>query len=136
MDIAQLKILLRIDEGEKLRPYKDSVGKITIGVGRNLDDVGISKVESDFLLTNDIQKVQLDLNKEIPWWILLSDNRQMVLANMAFNMGIGGLLQFTHMLMACKDSKFSEAARQMLDSKWAAQVGQRAIRLAQLMERG
>ncbi len=92
MDLALLKDQLRADEGERLKPYKDSVGKLTIGVGRNLDDVGLSTSEVDVLLTNDIDRVLRDLTKQMPWWVGLSDNRQLVLASMAFNMGINRLL--------------------------------------------
>lgn len=136
MDIAKLKEQLRRDEGEKLKPYTDTVGKLTIGVGRNLSDVGISEAESDFLLTNDIRALQARLNVEISWWITLTDNRQLVIANMCFNLGVAGLMQFRQFLDAARDGNYATAAAEMLDSKWAKQVGDRAQRLAILMEKG
>ncbi len=136
MEISALKAQLRADEGERLKVYIDTVGVPTIGVGRNLKDRGISAVESDFLLTNDIQAVQADLNSMLPWWVGLSDNRQLVLANMCFNLGIGGLLGFRNMLACAKSGDWFGAAKEMRDSHWATQVGARAERLALLMERG
>jgi len=136
MDIAELKAQLTRDEGLKLKPYLDTTGHWTIGVGRNLTTVGISAVESDFMLTNDIQRVQMDLNRALPWWIGLSDNRQLVLANLTFNIGINGVLGFKNMLAACQSGDFKTASEQMLVSRWAEQVGDRAQRLALLMEKG
>ncbi len=136
MDIAQLKTQLRIDEGEELHPYTDTVGKLTIGVGRNLTDRGISEVESDFLLTNDIAMIQADLNHVMPWWAGLSDNRQLVVANLCFNIGLTRLLGFKNFLAAARSGNYTEAAAELLDSKWATQVGARATRLAKLMEQG
>ncbi len=136
MDIPALKTILNRDEGLRLKPYLDTSGKWTIGVGRNLSDIGISAVEADFLLTNDIQKVQAQLNAALPWWVGLSNNRQMVIASMAFNLGISGLLGFRNMLAAVKAENFHQAAHEMETSKWASQVGDRATRLAKMMEFG
>lgn len=124
------------DESIRLRPYKDSVGKLTIGVGRNLDDVGISESEADFMLANDISAVTAQLSSNLPWTEGLDDARRGVLLNMAFNMGIHGLLGFKNMMAAVQVGKYTEAANEMLDSKWATQVGARAHRLAQQMETG
>lgn len=136
MDIAKLKAQLKQDEGDKLKPYPDTRGKLTIGVGRNLTDVGISAVESDFLLTNDIQRVMFVLNQDLPWWAGLTDNRQLVLANMCFNVGLHGLLQFKKFLAACNFGDYNTAALEMESSEWAQQVGDRAHRLAKLMREG
>lgn len=136
MNIAELKAQLRSDEGERLKPYLDTMNKWTIGVGRNISDVGISATESDFLLTNDIQRVQAQLNQYLPWWSGLSDNRQLVFANMTFNLGMLNFMQFKKMLAECHAGNFAAAAVEMLDSEWAKQVGDRAHRLALLMEKG
>lgn len=127
---------LRRDEGERLKPYRDTVGKLTIGIGRNLDDVGISEEESAFLLANDIAKVEKQLDEKIPWWRRLTINRQRVLVNMAFNMGIFGLLGFKNTLAFVQMGDYSRAADNMLLSKWAKQVKGRAVRLAELMRSG
>ncbi len=123
-------------EGLKLRPYKDTVGKLTIGVGRNLDDVGISEQEAMILLDNDIERARLDLAKALPWVKTLDSVRQDVLINMAFNMGIGGLLTFKNTLASIKAGDYADAANKMLQSKWARQVGLRASELSQMMRTG
>lgn len=127
---------LLTDEGLKLKPYRCTAGKLTIGVGRNLDDVGISKSEAMMLLGADIDKVTVQLDERLPWWRGMSDARQQAVANMAFNMGIDGLLTFKNTLAAMKDGRYAEAANGMLASKWALQVGARAQRLAKMMREG
>lgn len=127
---------LRRDEGERLKPYKDTVGKLTIGVGRNLDDVGLSADESAYLLSNDIKRVYSDLDRSLPWWRSMSVNRQRVLANMCFNLGLGKLLGFKNTLAFMKAGQYEKAASGMLNSLWATQVKGRADRLAALMRQG
>lgn len=136
MNIDALRAQLTIDEGRKARIYKDTVGKITGGVGRNLTDVPFSDDEIDLMLTNDINKVCAQLDEKLPWWKTLSDRRQQVLANMAFNLGINGLLGFKNTLAVMQAGQYDLAAEGMLTSKWASQVGNRAIRLAQMMKEG
>ena len=136
MDNAKLAAELTRDEGERLRMYTDTVGKETIGVGRNLTDKGIRKDESALMLSNDIAETTASLNQRLPWWNTLTDARQRVLANMAFNMGMGGLLGFKNTLELVRTGKYSAAADAMLQSKWATQVGQRAVRLSDMMRAG
>jgi len=139
MDLTNIKKLeeqLMIDEGVKYHPYKDSVGKLTIGIGRNLDDKGLSMLELLYLLDNDIKGVFEDLDRELPWWREKSNNRQRALANMCFNLGIGGLGTFKNMLAALILGDYKRAADEALDSKWAKQVGDRAIRIANLIRGG
>lgn len=127
---------LRRDEGVRLKPYKDSVGKLTIGVGRNLDDVGISNDEADLLLANDIAFASKMLEQALPWTGGLDQARLGVLLNMTFNMGVGSLLQFHDTLAKIKAGDYVGASEAMLRSKWAEQVGARAHRLALQMESG
>lgn len=127
---------LRRDEDCKLKPYKDSVGKLTIGIGRNLDDVGISEDEAEYLLTNDVKKVASQLDIALPWYINLDEVRKGVLLNMAFNMGINGLLGFKNTLNHIANGNYDIAAQEMLQSKWAIQVGVRATRLSKQMLTG
>lgn len=134
--MEQIVKQLRRDEGVVLRPYKDTVGKVTIGVGRNLDDVGISNVEADLLLKNDLTRTMADLDKHLAWWVTIDEARRGVLLNMAFNMGIHGLLGFKNTLKAVQDGRYADAAVGMLQSKWADQVGPRATRLATQMRDG
>lgn len=136
MDTGQLAIELTRDEGLRLKPYRDSVGKLTIGIGRNLDDVGISEEEAEHLLLNDIQEVVLDLDRALPWWRTLDEVRQRVLANMAFNLGIVKLMKFPNTLRFIKDAQYEAAAEAMAASLWHRQVGPRAVRLEQMMRTG
>lgn len=136
MNLAQLERELTTDEGKHNRPYLCTAGKTTIGVGRNLDDVGLNDEEIAFLLRNDINRVCADLDREIPWWRQMSEARQRVVANMGFNLGIRGLLGFKNTLAAMREGRYKDAASGMLASKWAGQVGARAQRLAKMMEVG
>jgi lysozyme len=122
------------DEGLRLMPYRDSEGFLTIGIGRCLDRVGISSDEAEYLLDNDIRDVFEDLSRHLPWANELSEARRGVLANMCFNLGIHGLLGFRIFLAAAERGDIAEATAAMLDSKWARQVGLRAVRLAKQYE--
>lgn len=124
------------DEGLRLKPYRCTAGKLSIGVGRNLEDVGISKSEAEYLLHNDILNVQIDLDRKLPWWRAMSEARQLVLANMAFNLGISSLLGFKNTLGAMERGDYEAAAVGMGASKWAVQVGPRATRLIKMMREG
>lgn len=136
MDRKKLAAQLTVDEGRRPRVYTDTVGKLTGGVGRNLSDRPFSDDEIDLMLNNDIALVERDLDRALPWWRELSEARQNVLANMCFNLGLNRLLQFVKMLDHLRARRYDVAAREMLDSKWAKQVGARAIRLAALMRKG
>jgi len=131
-----LRMQLIRHEGLRLKPYRDTVGKLTIGVGRNLDDVGISEAEAFYLLENDIKRTRKELHERLPWISNLSPTRQDVLVNMAFNMGVGGVLKFKKMLANLEQGRWYDASREMLDSKWAQQVGERAVELAEKMRNG
>lgn len=127
---------LRLHEGERLKPYRCTAGKLTIGVGRNLEDRGISTAESAVLLANDIDAHWRELVRALPWVENLDEVRQRVLLDMAFNLGIAGLLGFKNTLATIKAGDFQKGAAMMLDSRWAGQVGQRADRLAVMMATG
>lgn len=135
MDNDILKQDLINDEGLKLKPYRDSVGKLTIGVGRNLDDEGITEAEALYLLNNDIQRVETEL-ATVPDFPQLSDVRQRVLIEMTFNLGLGGVMEFKEMWSAIQAQDWDAAADAMLNSEWATEVGQRAVRLAACMRTG
>jgi lysozyme len=119
-------------EGLRLKPYTDTVGKLTIGVGRNLDDVGISEAEAMLLLSNDISIARTDAEKFV-WFHKLDSVRQDVIIDMIFNLGLPRFLGFKNMLHAVEMANWEEVVAQMLDSKWAKQVGKRADELAQMM---
>ena len=128
--------LLRLHEGVRQFAYRDSVGKLTIGVGFNLDDVGLYPEEMDFILKNRIKKVAAELYDNLPWIASLGEVRTAVLLDMGYNLGVPGLLKFRKMLEAVRTFRFGDAAAEMIDSKWAKQVGMRAHRLAAMMETG
>ncbi len=123
-------------EGMRLSPYRDSVGKLTIGYGRNLDDKGIRLSEANLMLDNDINECIIQLKKNLPCFNNLDIPRQAVLINMCFNMGISGLLEFYNTLEAIEEGRYEEAAYHMLQSKWAKQVKNRAKELAEQMKTG
>lgn len=127
---------LRRHEGERLKPYRCTAGKLTIGIGRNLDDRGITAEESAYLLNNDIDRVWTELQTRLPWTTGLSDVRQRVLLDMAFNLGIDGLLKFRNTLATIQAGRYHQAGEMMLDSLWARQVGMRAHRLSKMMQTG
>ncbi len=130
-----LKDLLIQDEGLKLKPYTDTVGKITLGVGRNLSDVGISFDEAMMLLRNDIAKAR-SAAQTFSWFNNLNPVRQDVIISLIFNMGLGGFSEFKNVIAALYDGKNATASEAMLDSKWAKQVGDRAVRLSHMMMLG
>jgi len=127
---------LTLHEGLRLMPYLDTVGKTTIGVGRNLTDVGITNSEAMLMLDNDIIRSMSDLDQQFLWWRDLNDVRQMVLVDMAFNLGIGGLSKFVRTMKAVERGDWDAAANGMLESKWAKQVKGRAVKLAKMMRTG
>ena len=136
MNLELLKQELVVDEGVRSKPYIDTVGKTTIGVGRNLTDVGLSSEEIDHLLNNDINKASKQLFEALPWVDSLTDARQRALVNMTFNLGIKGLLGFINTLNLIQNGRYEEASEAMLKSKWASQVGARAKRLALMIKEG
>lgn len=123
-------------EGLRLKPYTDTVGKLTIGVGRNLADVGISAEEAYYLLDRDIGAATTMLDSHLPWFKSLDEVRRAVLIDMCFNMGWLTLSTFHGTLAAIEGHEFDQASAHMLDSKWATQVGVRATRLAMMMRSG
>lgn len=133
--IEQLRKMLVRHEALRLRPYRDSVGKLTIGVGRNLDDVGISEPEAMLLLSNDIGAAKTEAQKLL-WFGRLDSVRQDVIIDMIFNLGLPKFLLFKDTIQAIEMANWPEAAAHMLNSKWAAQVGKRADELAQMMLTG
>ena len=144
-------------EGLRLQVYKDTLGIDTIGIGRNLEDRGITKEELDwmdipnmdavyeygiteadamYLAKNDVQIVEEELVRAHPCVEELDAVRQLVLMDMAFNMGVPRLRKFTKMWNAVHEKKFDIAAKEMLDSRWAVQVKSRSTKLAHAMHHG
>lgn len=136
MNRDDLRSMLVLHEGLRLKPYKCTAGKTTIGVGRNLDDRGITQAEAFALLENDIDDVCRELDQVWPWWRQMTDPRQQVLADMCFNLGLGRLKGFVNTIGFMKAGEYDKAADGMLASLWASQVGTRAQRLARMMREG
>lgn len=122
-------------EGRRNKPYVDTVGKVTIGIGHNLTDKGIPDSIVNELFTLDINAASDDAEK-IPVYLNLDPVRQTVIVDMIFNMGLSDLLQFVNTLDSIKRRDYEAAAVNMLNSKWAHQVGSRALELANIMRTG
>lgn len=135
-DIDALKAQLRAHEGWKNKPYRDTVGKLTIGCGRCLDDVGLRDREIDYLLEQDILVAAEGLDRIFPRWRSLTATRQRVMLDMEFNMGPTRLAGFKNMLNCITVGDYAGAQTEMLNSKWAQQVGQRAVTLGLMMAEG
>lgn len=127
---------IKIDEGFSLKSYQDSLGIWTIGFGRNLQNMTISYNLAESFLAEDISWHLAQLQNTYQWFNSLNEVRQQVLLNMSFNLGFKGLQGFTKMLAACSTGCFSTASAEMLNSLWAKQVGDRAVRLAKEMATG
>ena len=145
--------LLREHEGVRDKPYDDQTGKplasgdalkgkLTIGVGRNLTDVGLSNDEIDYLLENDIARVEAELDEALPWWRNLDPVRQLVMMDLGFNLGVltppgeAKLLTFTTTLALIRNYRFEDAAANLAKTKWATQVGHRATKLIWWLKSG
>lgn len=127
--------LLRLHEGYRRHPYKCSAGKETVGHGRNLDDVGIDEDEASYLLSRDIERAIKSLRFE-PYWLDLDAVRQAVLIDMTVNLGWPRFQGFRMLRDALGRGDYAEACRQMVNSHWYSQVGDRAKRLVGMMQHG
>lgn len=119
-------------EGFRVKPYRCSAGKLTVGYGRNLDDKGISAEEAELMLLHDVNESS-DAASQFTWFRRLDNVRQGVIIEMIFNLGLPRFLGFKKMIQALRDEDYQEASIQMMDSKWARQVKGRAIMLANIM---
>lgn len=124
--------MLKKHEGYRLKPYTDTEGYLTIGIGRNLSTQGISALEAELMCLNDIGEAQKQIRSHFPWFDKLSLPRQRALLDMSF-MGIGKMMQFDKMIEAIVNGDYYTASMEMLHSKWAKQVGVRAMDLAAIM---
>jgi len=124
--------MLKLHEGVETKPYYCPAGKLTIGVGRNLESIGITEDEAEYLLDNDINRVVEELDQNVPLQDI-SSNRMAALIDMCFNIGLTSFLKFKKMLAALDNQDYELAAEEMLDSDWAEQVGKRAITLSEIL---
>jgi len=130
---VKLSVLLERHEGKRNFPYLCTAGKTTIGIGRNLTDRGISDYEIQIMFDADVNYFISSLVKNYPWFESLSENRQVALIDLAFNIGIKGFHGFKRMRMSLQQGKWIEASIQLLDSKYAKQVPRRANELARII---
>ena len=155
-DRDELVKMVALHEGIVLNVYQDHLGINTVGIGRNLDDRGITdgellfmnktiddvydngltEEEAYYLCMNDIAIVEKELLDSKPIVNQLSAVRQMVLVDMAFNMGVPRLRLFKNMWMAIEKVNYPLACEEMIDSRWASQVGNRAMKLSLAMKNG
>ena len=134
--MSKCRELLQKHEGLKLFPYKCTAGKLTIGYGRNIEDTGISEDEAAFMLDADIDQCVSDLTTKTEYFVFLNEPRKAVVVNMLFNLGWGGYSKFRNMINALNDHDYETASAEMLDSRWARQVGGRAKELSRIMRSG
>ena len=131
--------LLRRHEGVEPYAYKDHLGYITVGVGRCLEKdvgMGLSDDEIDYLLKNDIVRVQEELSEEYDWFADLDQVRQEAMINLSFNLGATRLRGFRNALAAMAEEDYETAANEFMDSKWSSQVGRRAYEVTQMIRTG
>ena len=135
LDLSLFKEHLEWAEGKRAYPYVDSVGKTSIGCGRNLDDKGLRDSEIDLMLENDIAEA-LDEAEKLPYFNKLDPVRQLIVADCVFNMGLPRFKGFIKTNKALEAGDYIKAGEEMQDSKWARQTGRRAIRLIAAMKTG
>ena len=129
IDLDSLVSELKTDEGFEPRVYTCSALKLTVGYGWNLESIA-----TELLKHAAMEKIAQLSNYQ--WFCELNDNRQLAIANMAFNIGVNGVLKFKKMIVAIKAKDYDLAAKEMQDSKWFNQVGNRAVRLVNVMRWG
>ncbi len=129
------KQYIKQQEGLRLKPYLCPTGHLTIGYGHNLEN-GITPQIAEVLLATDIAFAQIEVGGKLPWADTLDEVRRFVLVNMCFNLGSTKLLTFKKFLAALQKRDYQTAAKEMLNSRWAEQVGQRAKKLAEMMQQG
>ena len=133
--MSKLEEMLIRHEGKRSLPYECSAGKISVGVGRNLEDNPLTDDEIMYLLRNDIVRSETELNR-YSWFRMMDDARRDACINLVFNLGLTRFRQFKRMIKAFEDRDYERAADELLDSKYAFQVGQRAKELSDIIRTG
>ncbi len=135
MNHSRLRRQIRRHEGFRRHPYTDTTGHVSIGYGRNLDDVGISRMEAKTMLDNDVE-IAASSCRRFTWYADLKPIRQEAVLNMMFNLGWTKFNTFKKMIAALEVRDYNTAAREALDSLWAIQTGARARELAEQIRSG
>jgi len=133
MDYDRLKKQLVVHEGLELKPYKCTANKTTIGVGRNIEEVGISEDEAMYLLENDIKNVVAQCQATFSWFDDLTDIRKEAIVNLVFNMGLSTFCKFKNTISYLEQGLYELAGTELLDSNYARQVGQRSVDVANMI---
>ena len=136
--MSKLVEMLRLHEGVRYKVYVCSEGYETIGVGRNISEggLGLSKDEVDYLLVNDIKRVQDELTRSYSWFARLDDVRRDAMVDICFNIGLTKLRGFVNALAAMSRSQYEIAADEFMDSRWSEQVGNRAVEVTDMIRTG
>jgi lysozyme len=136
MDIEKLKKIITDHEEYRRFPYMCTGNKLTIAIGRNIQDVGISEDEAQYILQNDIDAVIIDLIKIFPGYSSFTENRQHCLADMRFQLGPGGFRGFKKMIAAILIDDWIEASMECINSKYATDTPSRAVWVAEQLRHG
>jgi GH24 family phage-related lysozyme (muramidase) len=129
--LQKLTAELTLDEGKAAFPYLDTKGLMTIGIGRNLSTNGLTKAEIDYLFGNDVENCCMVMDQQIPWWRDLPSAKQRVMVNLVFNLGWYAFAKFRRFLAAMKAGDYPQAARELENSDWYKQVGDRGPRMVE-----
>ena len=127
--------MLKRHEGLRLKPYLCTADQLTIGYGRNLESMGISRYEAEVMLVSDIERCYNEL-EVFGWFVGLDVVRQEAMVDLLFNLGLPRFLRFKKMINHLSNKEYSQAAAELLNSRYAIQVGDRANELAYMLERG
>ena len=119
--------MLKRHEGLRLNPYHCSANKLTIGIGRNLEDRGITESEAFYLLHGDINLVQEELTKNWGVWRTFPEKARLVCIDMTFQMGITGFMKFRETRKLMELGKWLEASEEVLRSRYSIQTPNRAL---------
>ena len=132
---SELLAQLKKHEGFRSKPYLCTSGKLSVGYGRNLEDVGVTKTEAEYLLKNDVYTAIRELDK-YPWAAELDQVRFDAMVNFMFNVGANTFSKFKKMIAAMEAKDYGRASMELMDSRYARQVGQRAVDLSYMIEVG
>ena len=138
MNQDKIIAMLKLHEGVETHAYVDSLGLLTIGCGRCIQkgSLGLSDDEIIYMLNNDIDRVIRSLGSEYSWFSGLDEVRQAAMIDLAFNLGATRLRGFVKALGAMQDGDYERAADEFIDSKWASQVGSRALEITAMIRTG
>ena len=133
MDMVRLRETITRHEGSRLQMYQDSLGIWTIGVGHNIQEKGISPKVMELMLDEDLEEAISELKRSVSFFSKMPQQVQEALVNLRFNMGIPRLMQFKKTLALLREGDFESAADELLDSRYAEQVGRRALEIADMI---